>query len=195
MFIQTESTPNPNSLKFLLDLDIDNKSYEFSSIEECSNSDLAKLLFQINGVEKVFFGQDFISINKKNYDWSSRNAYYDWDQLKAPILTIISDYISSGKRILNDTNQIDKIENIDFDEKDKSTVDQICDVLNAKVKPAVAKDGGDIDFKKFKDGIVYLNLQGSCAGCPSSSITLKNGIENLLKHYVRDVVGVEQYNV
>ena len=100
MFIQTESTPNPNSLKFLLDLDLDNKSYEFSSIEECSNSDLAKLLFQINGVEKVFFGQDFISINKKNYDW---------DQLKAPILTIISDYISSGKRILNDINQIDKI--------------------------------------------------------------------------------------
>ena len=186
MFIQTESTPNPNSLKFLLDLDIDNKSYEFSSTEECSNSDLAKLLFQIKGVEKVFFGQDFISINKKNYDW---------DQLKAPILTIISDYISSGKRILNDTNQIDKIENIEFDEKDKSTVDQICDILNAKVKPAVAKDGGDIDFKKFKDGVVYLNLQGSCAGCPSSSITLKNGIENLLKHYVRDVVGVEQYNV
>ena len=107
MFIQTESTPNPNSLKFLLDLDLDNKSYEFSNIEECSNSDLAKLLFQINGVEKVFFGQDFISINKKNYDW---------DQLKAPILTIISDYISSGKRILNDTNQIDKIENIEFDE-------------------------------------------------------------------------------
>ena len=92
-------------------------------------------------------------------------------------------------------DQIDKIENIEFDEKDKSTVDQICDVLNAKVKPAVAKDGGDIDFKKFKDGVVYLNLQGSCAGCPSSSITLKNGIENLLKHYVRDVVGVEQYNV
>ena len=186
MFIQTESTPNPNSLKFLLDLDLDNKSYEFSSIEECINSDLAKLLFQINGVEKVFFSQNFISINKNNYDW---------DQLKAPILTIISDYVSSGKRILNNTNQIDKIENIEFDEKDKSTVDQISDVLNAKVKPAVAKDGGDIDFKKFKDGIVYLNLQGSCAGCPSSSITLKNGIENLLKHYVRDVVGVEQYNV
>ena len=143
-------------------------------------------MFQINGVEKVFFGQNFISINKKNYDW---------DQLKAPILTIISDYVSSGKRIVNSKNLIDKINYIEFDEKDKNTVDQICDVLNAKVKPAVAKDGGDIDFKKFKDGIVYLNLQGSCAGCPSSSITLKNGIENLLKHYVRDVVGVEQYNV
>ena len=185
MFIQTESTPNPNSLKFLLDLDVNDKSYEFSSIEECTNSNLAKLLFQINGVEKVFFGQNFISINKKKYDW---------DQLKAPILTIISDYVSSGKKILSHETQEDSFANIEFEEKDKSTVDQICDVLNAKVKPAVAKDGGDIDFKKYKDGIVYLSLQGSCVGCPSSSITLKNGIENLLKHYVRDVVGVEQYD-
>ena len=186
MFIQTESTPNPNSLKFLLDLDIDNKSYEFSNIEDCGDSDLAKFLFQINGVDTVFFGQNFISINKKNYDW---------DQLKAPILTIISEYISSGKKILNNKNQTETIKNIEFEEKDKNTVDQICDVLNSKVKPAVAKDGGDVDFRKFKDGIVYLDLQGSCSGCPSSSITLKNGIENLLKHYVRDVVGVEQYNV
>ncbi len=185
MFIQTESTPNPNSLKFLLDLDVNNQSIEFGSIEDCVNSDLAKLLFQVNGVEKVFFGQNFISVNKKNYDW---------DQLKAPLLTVISEYISSGKRIFNDTKQNNLIKNVEFDEKDKNTVDQICDVLNAKVKPAVAKDGGDIDFKKFKDGIVYLNLQGSCSGCPSSTITLKNGIENLLKHYVRDVVGVEQYN-
>tara|TARA_B100001113_G_scaffold347584_1_gene340199 strand:- start:147 stop:707 length:561 start_codon:yes stop_codon:yes gene_type:complete len=186
MFIQTESTPNPNSLKFLLDLDIDNKSYEFSSLEDCNGSELAKLLFQISGVEKVFFGQNFISINKKNYDW---------DQLKAPILTIISDFMSSGKRVINNNDQFNKIDNIEFDKKDKNTVDQICEVLNAKVKPAVAKDGGDVDFRKFKDGVVYLDLQGSCAGCPSSSITLKNGIENLLKHYVRDVVGVEQYNV
>jgi Fe-S cluster biogenesis protein NfuA len=186
MFIQTESTPNPNSLKFLLDLDLDNQSFEFSSIEECRNSDLAKLLFQINGIEKVFFGQNFISINKKNYDW---------DQLKAPILTIISEYLSSGKKIITNGAQKNNTESIEFDQKDKNIVDQICDVLNAKVKPAVAKDGGDVDFKKFKDGVVYLNLQGSCAGCPSSSITLKNGIENLLKHYVRDVVGVEQYNV
>ncbi len=185
MFIQTESTPNPNSLKFLLDLDLNNKSVEFESIDDCIDSDLAKLLFQINGVDKVFFGQNFISINKKGYDW---------DQLKAPILMILSDYISSGKKILKSQNKEDTKISIEYDEKDQSTVDQICDVINAKVKPAVSKDGGDVDFKKFKDGIVYLSLQGSCVGCPSSSMTLKNGIENLLKHYVRDVVGVEQYN-
>ena len=107
---------------------------------------------------------------------------------------ILSDYISSGKKILKSQKKEDAKISIEFDEKDQSTVDQICDVINAKVKPAVSKDGGDVDFKKFKDGIVYLSLQGSCVGCPSSSMTLKNGIENLLKHYVRDVVGVEQYN-
>ena len=185
MFIQTESTPNPNSLKFVLDLDLNNKTVEFESIDDCSDSDLARLLFQINGVDKVFFGQNFISINKKGYDW---------DQLKAPILMILSDYISSGKKILKSQNKEDTKISIEYDEKDQSIVDQICDVINAKVKPAVSKDGGDVDFKKFKDGIVYLSMQGSCVGCPSSSITLKNGIENLLKHYVRDVVGVEQYN-
>ena len=109
-------------------------------------------------------------------------------------LMILSDYISSGKKILKSQKKEDEKKGIEFDEKDQSTVDQICDVINAKVKPAVSKDGGDVDFKKFKDGIVYLSLQGSCVGCPSSSMTLKNGIENLLKHYVRDVVGVEQYN-
>ena len=185
MFIQTESTPNPNSLKFLLDLDIGNKeSVEFSSIEDCQDSELAKILLQISGVEKIFFGKNFISINKNNYDW---------DQLKAPILTVISDFISSGRKIIknNDEKVVQNI--IEYERDDEDAVNQIVEVLNAKVKPAVAQDGGDIEFKKFKDGIVYVSLQGSCSGCPSSKITLKNGIENLLKHYVRDVNGVEEY--
>ena len=186
MFIQTESTPNPNSLKFLLELDIVNQeTVEFSNLKDCETSDLAKMLFQINGIEKVFFGKNFISINKNNYEW---------DQLKAPILTIISDYLSSGKKILKNKIDNNTLNDIEYDPKDKNIVDQIVDVLKVKVKPAVAQDGGDIDFKKFENGIVYLSLQGSCAGCPSSTITLKNGIENLLKHYVREVSGVEQYN-
>ena len=185
MFIQTESTPNPNSLKFLLELDIgDANSIEFSNIEECHSSDLAKLLFQINGIEKIFFGKNFISINKNNYDW---------DQLKAPILTVISDFISSGRKIIKKNDKKIDQKNIEYAAHDEEAVNQIIEVLDAKVKPTVAQDGGDIEFKKFKDGIVYVSLQGSCSGCPSSTITLKNGIENLLKHYVREVNGVEEY--
>ena len=185
MFIQTESTPNPNSLKFLLDLDIGSRDkIEFSRIEDCHSSDLAKILFQINGVEKVFFSKSFISINKNNYDW---------DQLKAPILTVISDFIFSGKKIIKNNNEKIIQKTIEYASDDEEAVNQIIEVLDAKVKPAVAQDGGDIEFKKFKDGIVYVSLQGSCSGCPSSKITLKNGIENLLKHYVREVNGVEEY--
>ena len=185
MFIQTESTPNPNSLKFLLELDIgDANSIEFSSIEDCNRSDLAKTLFQINGIEKIFFGKNFISVNKNNYEW---------DQLKAPILTVISEFISSGKKVIKENDKKIDQKSIEYASHDEDVVHQIIEVLDAKVKPAVAKDGGDMEFKKFKDGIVYVSLQGSCSGCPSSKITLKNVIENLLKHYIREVNEVEEY--
>ena len=186
MFIQTESTPNPNSLKFILEDEITkNQTFEFNAIEDCTNSELAAQLFNIDGIESIFFGLNFISINKYKYEW---------DQLKAPILTKIADFLSSGKPIIkeNDSKEINN-NKTEFNPEDKEVVFQIQELLDSKIKPAVAQDGGDIEFKKFHDGIVYLALQGSCAGCPSSTMTLKTGIENLLKHYVREVKSVEQY--
>ena len=186
MFIQTESTPNPNSLKFILEDEITtDQTFEFNSIEDCSNSELAAQLFNIDGIESIFFGLNFISINKNKYEW---------DQLKAPILTKIADFLSSGKSVIKENN-LNEISNnsTEFDPEDKEVVSQIQELLDSKIKPAVAQDGGDIEFKKFHKGIVYLALQGSCAGCPSSTMTLKSGIENLLKHYVREVQSVEQY--
>ena len=186
MFIQTESTPNPNSLKFILEQEITkNQTFEFNSLEDCVNSELAAQLFNIDGIESIFFWLNFISINKNKYEW---------DQLKAPILTKIADFLSSGKSVIKENN-LNEISNnsTEFDPEDKEVVSQIQELLDSKIKPAVAQDGGDIEFKKFHNGIVYLALQGSCAGCPSSTMTLKSGIENLLKHYVREVQSVEQY--
>mgnify|MGYP001025959156 FL=1 len=185
MFIQTESTPNPNSLKFILEEEITkSQTYEFSSIEDCKESELAAQLFAIDGVDSIFFGSNFISINKNKYEW---------DQLKAPILTKIADFISSGKKVIKQKENKDVINKTEFNHEDAEIVSQIQELLDSKIKPAVAQDGGDIEFKKFHDGIVYLALQGSCVGCPSSTLTLKTGIENLLKHYVREVKAVEQY--
>ena len=185
MFIQTESTPNPNSLKFILEEEITkSQTYEFSSIEDCKDSELAAQLFTVDGVDSIFFGSNFISINKNKYEW---------DQLKAPILTKIADFISSGKKVIKQNEKKDVINKTEFNHEDAEIVSQIQELLDSKIKPAVAQDGGDIEFKKFNDGIVYLALQGSCVGCPSSTLTLKTGIENLLKHYVREVKAVEQY--
>ena len=186
MFIQTESTPNPNSLKFILEQEITkNQTFEFNSLEDCVNSELAAQLFNIDGIESIFFGLDFISVNKNKYEW---------DQLKAPILTKIADFLSTGKSVINEKKSKEiKNNKTEFDPEDKEVVFQIQELLDSKIKPAVAQDGGDIEFKKFHDGIVYLALQGSCAGCPSSTMTLKSGIENLLKHYVREVKSVEQF--
>ena len=185
MFIQTESTPNPNSLKFIVEEEIaKEQTYEFYSLSDCKNSDLAAQLLSIDGVESIFFGLNFISVNKDKFEW---------DQLKAPILTKIADFLSSGKPIIK-SNIKKSIESItEFDPEDQEVVSQIQELLDTKIKPAVAQDGGDIEFKRFNDGVVYLTLQGSCAGCPSSTMTLKSGIENLLKHYVREVKSVEQH--
>ena len=184
MFIQTETTPNPNSLKFLLENDIlEPGSIEFSQISDCSESSLAKSLLQIDGIEKVFFGQNFISINKSEYAW---------DQLKAPILKIISDHLSSGEKALNSVTLKESLSSIIFQKDDYDVVKVIDSVLSSKVKPAIAQDGGDVQFQEYKEGIVYLQLKGSCAGCPSATLTLKNGIENLLKNKVPEVMRVEQ---
>ena len=181
MFIQTDTTPNPASLKFLPGRVVMEKgTADFRSVEEANSSILAQNLFKIEGVEGVFFGSDFISITK------SEN--FDWQILKPSVLGAISVHYESGASI------IDKIENVEKNStvtKDSEIIVQIKELLDTKVRPAVAMDGGDITFSDFKDGIVFLHMQGACSGCPSSTATLKAGIENMLKHYLPEVQGVE----
>ena len=181
MFIQTDVTPNPASLKFLPGRVVMEKgTADFRSVEEANSSLLAQNLFKIEGVERVFFGSDFISITK--------SESFDWQILKPSVLGAISVQYESGASI------IDKIENTEKNStvtKDSEIVVQIKELLDTKVRPAVAMDGGDITFGDFKDGIVFLHMQGACSGCPSSTATLKAGIENMLKHYLPEVQGVE----
>ena len=177
MFVQTETTPNPNSLKFIPGKTVSNRgSFEVNKIEE-SNNELIRNLLSIDGVEGIFLGNDFISVNK--YDRIS------WDELKHIIISLINDYYSSGKDSVIDTDLNEGVQ--DFKEIEK----KIIKILDQKIRPAVAKDGGDIKFKEFKDGVVKVQLQGSCSGCPSSTLTLKQGVQNLLCHYLPEVKSVE----
>ncbi len=177
MFIQTEITPNPNSLKFLPGKIVSNNgSFEITKKDK-TNNELAKDLLSTNGVESIFFGNDFISVNK--YEEVS------WDEIKHIVISLINDFYSGGKNYV-----IDK--NLNEEEKDFKEIEKkIIKILDQKIRPAVAKDGGDIRFKEFKDGIVKVKLQGSCSGCPSSTLTLKQGVQNLLCHYIPEVRGVE----
>ena len=177
MFVQTEVTPNPNSLKFLPGKSVSNKgSFEITQKDE-TNNELVKNLLSINGVEGIFLGKDFISINK--YDDTS------WDEIKHIVISLINDFYSSGKECVVENTLIENNENLKDIEK------KIVKILDEKIRPAVAKDGGDIKFKEFKDGIVKVQLQGSCSGCPSSTMTLKQGVQNLLCHYLPEVKKVE----
>ena len=177
MFVQTEITPNPNSLKFLPGKNVSNKgSFEITQKDQ-TNNELVKNLLSINGVEGIFLGKDFISINK--YDDVS------WDEIKHIVISLINDFYSSGKECVVENTLIENNENLKDIEK------KIVKILDEKIRPAVAKDGGDIKFKEFKDGIVKVQLQGSCSGCPSSTMTLKQGVQNLLCHYLPEVKKVE----
>ena len=177
MFVQTETTPNPNSLKFLPGKSVSNKgSFEITQKDQ-TNNELVKNLLSINGVEGIFLGKDFISINK--YDNTS------WDEIKHIVISLINDFYSSGKECVVENTLIENNENLKDIEK------KIVKILDEKIRPAVAKDGGDIRFKEFKDGIVKVQLQGSCSGCPSSTMTLKQGVQNLLCHYLPEVKKVE----
>ena len=177
MFVQTEITPNPNSLKFLPGKNVSNKgSFEITQKDQTDN-ELVKNLLSINGVEGIFLGKDFISINK--YDDIS------WDEIKHIVISLINDFYADGKDFVID-------ENIKNDVSDLSEIEKkIVKILEQKIRPAVARDGGDIKFKDFKDGKVIVELQGSCSGCPSSTLTLKKGVQNLLCHYVPEVKEVE----
>tara|TARA_B100001063_G_scaffold236642_1_gene256658 strand:- start:4993 stop:5532 length:540 start_codon:yes stop_codon:yes gene_type:complete len=177
MFIQTEITPNPNSLKFLPGKSVSKSgSLEIMNKDE-TNNELLRNLLSVNGVEGIFLGEDFISINK--YDDVS------WDEIKHIVISLINDFYSSGKDCVVDKNLKESSENLDEIEK------KIVKLLDQKIRPAVAKDGGDIKFKEFKNGVVKVQLQGSCSGCPSSTMTLKQGVQNLLCHYIPEIKEVE----
>jgi Fe-S cluster biogenesis protein NfuA len=183
MFIQTESTPNPNTLKFLPGRDVmgEGAVADFPSAEQGARSPLAKALFAIPEVSRVFFGSDFISVTKRDGDWK---------HLKPAILGAVMEHFTRGLPLME--GGADESEET-YSAEDSEVVGQIKELIETRVRPAVAADGGDIIFKGFdgESGIVSLHLQGSCAGCPSSSITLKNGIENMLRHYVPEVTAVE----
>ena len=177
MFIQTEVTPNPNSLKFLPGKVVSNIGpIEINSKDE-TNNDLIRNLLSVNGIEGIFLGKDFISVNK--YD------HISWEEIRHIVISLINDFYSNGNDYV--INKSLKEENKDYSEIEN----KIIKILNDKIRPAVAKDGGDIKFKEFKDGIVKVQLQGSCSGCPSSTMTLKQGVQNLLKHYLPEVREVE----
>ena len=177
MFIQTEVTPNPNSLKFLPGKTVSNiGSIEINSKDE-TNNDLIRNLLSVNGVEGIFLGKDFISVNK--YD------HISWEEIKHIVISLINDFYSNGNDYV-----INK--SLREEDKDYSEIEnKIIKILDDKIRPAVAKDGGDIKFKEFKDGIVRVQLQGSCSGRPSSTMTLKQGVQNLLCHYIPEVQKVE----
>ncbi|MES2471869.1 MAG: NifU family protein [Pseudomonadota bacterium] len=183
MFIQTESTPNPATLKFLPGRDVMGEGgvADFPDSSSAGRSPLAKALFSIPEVSRVFFGADFISVTKRDGDWK---------HLKPAILGAVMEHFTAGLPLLE--GGADEAEET-FSDADSEIVVQIKELIETRVRPAVAQDGGDIIFKGFDgaSGVVSLKLQGSCAGCPSSSMTLKNGIENMLRHYVPEVTAVE----
>jgi len=186
MFIQTEATPNPATLKFIPGRTVlDTGTMEFASSEAAARSPLAERLFGVPGVSGVFYGYDFVTVTK---------ADGDWQHLKPAILGAIMEHYMSGAPLLADgtagNDEATDEEGEFFNEQDAETVATIKDLIETRVRPAVANDGGDITFRGFKDGVVYLNMKGSCAGCPSSTATLQHGIQNLLKHFVPDVVEV-----
>ncbi|MDR3440410.1 NifU family protein [Telmatospirillum sp.] len=179
MFIQTEKTPNPNTLKFLPGREVMAKgSADFADSEAAGRSPLATRLFAIDGVGRVFFGADFVTVGKTDAT--------DWSVLKPQVLAAIMDHYTSGEALLTSEGAAET-----SGEQDSDVVAQIKELIDTRVRPAVANDGGDIIFRNFEDGVVYLHMQGACSGCPSSTATLKHGIENMLRYYVPEVQAVE----
>ena len=182
MFVQTEVTPNPNSLKFLPGKNVSNSgNYEITNKNDVDN-ELVRNILSVNGVVGIFLGKDFLSVNK--------NDQVNWEEIKHIVISLINDFYADGKEFIIDEN-IEQNKDI----KELNEIDQkIIKILDQKIRPAVARDGGDIKFKEFKNGVVKVQLQGSCSGCPSSTMTLKQGVQNLLCHYlpeVKEVVAIQ----
>ena len=180
MLVETVETPNPNSLKFIPNMTVS----EIGPVEIFKNKEdkkipLASSILAIEGVTSIFFGDDFISVNK--------NEPVKWNDLKPSIISEINDFYSKGNKVVLKK----KLKNNDQEKEESEVVTKIKEVLESKIRPAVARDGGDIKFKSFNDGVVTVELQGSCSGCPSSTVTLKRGVENMLKHYISEVNSVE----
>ena len=188
MFIETESTPNPATLKFIPGRDVMGArgTADFASVESTARSPLAARIFTLPGVARVFFGADFITVTE--------NGEAGWASLRPQVLGAVMDHFVSGLPVLEGETGIEAEAggDGDFDPADAEVVDQIKELLDTRVRPAVAGDGGDIVFRGFREGVVRLHLQGACSGCPSSRATLKHGVENMLRHYVPEVVAVEQ---
>ncbi len=174
MFVQTEITPNPNSLKFLPGKKVSNDMPSEIVDKNESNNELIRNILSINGVTSIFLSEDYLSVNKEEK--------IEWEDLKHVIISFINDYYSNGNEIVIDNKHINS------KESDLSVIEKkIVKILETKIRPAVARDGGDIKFKEYKDGVVTVNLQGSCSGCPSSTMTLKQGVQNLLCHYIPEI--------
>jgi NFU1 iron-sulfur cluster scaffold homolog, mitochondrial len=190
MFIQTEATPNPNVLKFLPGREVLGEGTREFTIDQAAVSPLAEALFELNGVQRVFFGPDFLTVTKATDD-------QDWRELKAPILAAVMEHFTSGRPLLRDGAEASSHDGHDehevYEGEAAQVVAEIKDLLDTRIRPAVARDGGDILFNRFdaSTGVVYLHMRGACSGCPSSSATLRSGVENMLKHYVPEVTGVE----
>lgn len=175
MFIQTQPTPNPNALKFVPGRTVSNCGVREITKKDNIDNDLVRNILSINGVMGVFLGKDFISVNK--------DQSIDWEDIKHIVISLINEFYQSGNEFVIDKD----IYEIKLEENLLEVEKQIIKILDTKIKPAVAKDGGDIKFKEFKNGVVTVQLQGSCSGCPSSTMTLKQGVQNLLCHYIPDV--------
>ena len=184
MFIQTEETPNPAALKFLPGRPVlETGVADFTSREAAVRSPLARLLFEIDGVAGVFLGSDFVTVTK--------TVEKNWQVLKPMVLGAVMDHFTANAPVMEEGESARDEEEFNDEGVDAEVISQIKELIDTRVRPAVAQDGGDIVYKGFKSGTVYLNLRGSCAGCPSSTATLKMGIENMLKHYVPEVLQVE----
>ena len=182
MFIQTELTPNPATLKFIPGKPVlDDGTADFRTRDEAVQSPLARRLFEIEGVDGVFLGSDFISVTK---------GEAEWQHIRPAILGAIMDHYMSGAAVVDGANSDDEA-GTNFAPEDAETVATIKELLETRVRPQVAQDGGDITFNGFRDGVVYLHMRGACSGCPSSTATLRHGIENLLKHFCPDVQEVQ----
>ncbi|SDE39380.1 Fe-S cluster biogenesis protein NfuA, 4Fe-4S-binding domain [Paracoccus isoporae] len=181
MFIQTETTPNPATLKFLPGQPVlDAGTADFTTQDAAAASPLAARIFAVNGVTGVFLGTDFVTVTKSDE--------IQWDHIKPALLGAIMEHYQSGAPVMESSAA--KVDHAEHDGEDGAIVTQIKDLLDTRVRPAVAQDGGDITFHGFDKGVVYLHMQGACAGCPSSTMTLKMGIENLLRHYIPEVTEV-----
>lgn len=179
MLIQTQTTPNPSTLKFLLEQPLSQKrSYDYENKDKTEKSLLAKRLFALEGVERVFIAPDFISVNKTKDS--------DWQYLKTLVLHCLGDFLLTGLPAVQE-DSVDSENSGTLSSAQDPLIAQIVELLHTRVRPAVEQDGGDIVFNRFEDGILYLELRGSCSGCPSSTATLKNGIENMMKHYIPEI--------